>query len=156
MPRTSPFRLIAVGSLLATLSTTGACSEPTASAASSVPVPESGIETHINAGQANIDCQGDCIPVLVIDVHQFPDSVNGLQIETTPSGASAEATVSRKHFKSHDGGGSFMVPLDKADLVKGYDLKIKPIYKAKATGDKAITTVDEIKVEAIRNTEQPQ
>ncbi|WP_408601969.1 hypothetical protein [Pseudomonas sp. PLMAX] len=108
------------------------------------------------ATKAEMDCLEDCTPVLVIDVQQFPDSVNGLQIETSPTGKAVEAKMIQKHFKTHDGSGSFMVPLDKTDLVKGYDLKIKPIYKTKQLDDQANTLVNEIKVEAIRNTTAPK
>lgn len=154
MSRSTLYRTLAAAPFLMVVGITGACGQPEGTKDTSVVVPKAGVETHVTATKTEMDCLEDCTPVLVIDVHQFPDSVNGLQIETNPSGSDAKMT--QKHFKSHDGGGSFMVPLDKADLVKGYDLKIKPIYKTKQLDDQASTLVNEIKVQAIRNSPTPK
>lgn len=162
MSRTTLYRTLAAAPFLLAFSLTGACSEPadpkdTSSVKdTSVVVPKAGVETHVFATKTELDCLEGCTPVLFIDVKQFPDSVNGLQIETNPIGQGVKAKMIQKHFKSHDGGGSFMVPLDKTELVNGYDLKIKPIYKTKQLDDQASTLVNEIKVEAIRNTTTPK
>jgi len=150
MPGMTWYRIAAAPTILMVLTTAVACGDPKALKDTSIVVPKAGVETHLVASKAEAACQDDCTPVLIIDVQKFPDAVNGLQIEATPSGSAAKDAMIHKHFKSHDGAGSFMVPLDKTSLANGYDLKIKPIYRVQMANDQSSTLVDQIRVEEIR------
>lgn len=112
-------------------------------------VPSDGVETTIIATQPELKCQdsSDCSTVLVIDVKKFPESVKGLVIET--SSVQEGVNISEKHFKDHDGSGSFLVPLDKVDLKRGYDLKIKPIPRSKDDMAVQTFTIDKIGLETL-------
>jgi len=121
------------------------CAEPSKQPTTLL-VPSDGVETTIVAGKSELKCQdsAQCHTVLVIDVNRFPESVKGLQIET--SSADGGANVSEKHFKDHDGSGSFLVPLGKVDVKRGYDLKIKPIPRSKDGMPVEEITIDKIEL----------
>jgi hypothetical protein len=105
----------------------------------------------IVATQPELKCldSSDCSTVLVIDVKKFPESVKGLEIEARS--VQDGGKISEKHFKDHNGSGSFLVPVDKADLKRGYNLTIKPIPRSK--DDMAVQefTIDKIGLETLPN-----
>ncbi|RIJ09669.1 hypothetical protein DXT77_14565 [Pseudomonas sp. 91RF] len=126
------------------------CVEPSKQP-STLLVPRDGVETTIVASKPVLNCQdsAECTTVLVIDVNRFPESVKGLLIET--NSAHDGANVSEKHFKDHDGSGSFLVPLGKVDLKHGYDLKIKPIPRSTGSMPVEDITIDKIGLETLPN-----
>jgi hypothetical protein len=116
-------------------------------------IPSTGAETRVTSDKYEIECMKDdsCIPVLLIDVHKFPDSVKGLEIEKIAADEPDAKATTEKHFKDHDGSGKFILLLDKDEIEKGYNLKIKPIYKSTNSTAKDSTTIDSMSVKAIKN-----
>ncbi|WP_285374234.1 hypothetical protein [Pseudomonas sp. lyk4-TYG-107] len=114
-------------------------------------VPSGGVKTTIVANQPALKCldSTDCSAVLVIDVKKFPESVKGLEIETRSK--EDGVSVSEKHFKDHDGSGSFLVPLDKSNLKRGYDFKITPIPRSKDNTAVENLTIDKIGLEILQS-----